>query len=52
MNAEKQRAKEQKELAKWKTQAERKPIAGYMVIMMIILSVVRLLDEFVTSAPT
>lgn len=52
MNAEKTRAKESKELAKWRHQADKKPIAGYMIIMMAILSIVRLLDEFVTSAPT
>ena len=52
MDSEKTRMKEQKELAKWKKLAEKKPIGGYMLLMMAVLSVVRLLDEFVTSAPT
>lgn len=52
MTGETLREKECKELAHWKKQAQRRPPAGYLAIMIAILGIVRMLDEFVTSAPT
>lgn len=52
MTGETLREKEHKELARWKKQAQRRPMAGYLAIMIVILGIVRMLDEFVTSAPT
>lgn len=51
-NVEKIKAKEAKELNKWHNEAKRKPFTGYLGVMLAILSLVRLLDEFATAAPT
>ena len=49
---EKIKEKEAKELAKWRKEANRKPYTGYLGVMIAILSLIRLLDEFATSAPS
>ena len=52
MTVEMRREKEQRELRRWQKEAQRKPMAGYLILMLAILGIVRMLDEFVTSAPT
>ena len=52
MKAVKQQARNDRELTRWEAERARRPIAGYLAIMTIILGIVRMLDEFVTSAPT
>lgn len=44
-------AKEAKELERLQNEKTKKPIPMYMGIAMVVLSLIRLLDEFVTSAP-
>ncbi len=48
-NIEKIKAKEAKQLAHWKKEAAKKPIQGYLGIMLILCGLIRLVDEFATS---
>lgn len=52
MNVSKRQARNDRELSRLEAEQKKKPIAGYLIIMTAILGMVRMLDEFVTSAPT
>jgi MFS family permease len=51
-NIEKIKEKEAGELSRWTKAAAMKPYAGYAAVMIVMLSLIRILDEFITSAPS
>ncbi len=45
-----QQQKKQKELDKWKRQLAKKPYPGYSVMLIIMISMVTLLDEYASNS--